>query len=318
MLTFLYIILCVCERIKSFNDFIFLVIKMIEQFIEHILYIEWLSQWTARDYRYSLIRFDKFLKSLWSIWVNKPEDISYNDIQKRIISQHELNNKTINKRLCAVKWLLTYLKDNNYNVIDTNKIKTLKEKDKNIWFFSDKEKKKILKCVNNWFWYNEELKLRNKLLVYVLMYTWLRIHEALDLKTKDVNESMQIIGKWWKHRWTFLRPEILSLAKEYLKKRDTYSEYLFCTVWNNKHSKRWEKLDTSSARVMFMKMSKKLWIHIYAHKFRHTYATWLLRLKWSNIYNIAKLLWHSNISTTQIYLWYNNQELKKLQFSLKI
>lgn len=318
MLTFLYIILCVCERIKSFNDFIFLVIKMIEEFIEYILYVEWLSESTAKSYKYSLGYFDRYLKSIWSEWLENPEKISYKDVQKRIISQKELNNKTINSRLAAFKWFLKWLRDNNYNVLDYNTIKTLKEEDKSIWYFSDKEKKKILRFVDNWFWCNEEIKLRNKLLVYVLMYTWLRIHEALDIKTKDVDESIQIIGKWWKHRWTFFRPEILSLAKEYLNKRDTYSEYLFCTVWNNKHSKRWEKLDTSSARLMFMRMSKKLWIHIYAHKFRHTYATWLLRLKWSNIYNISKLLWHKNISTTQIYLWYNNQELKKLQFSLKI
>lgn len=65
-------------------------------------------------------------------------------------------------------------------------------------------------------------------------------------------------------------------------------------------------------------MSKALWIHIYAHKFRHTFATGLLKLKWSNIYNIARLLGHKNISTTQIYIWYNNTELKNLQFSLKI
>ena len=291
---------------------------MIEDFIEYILYIEWLSKLTAIAYRYSLIKFDRFLKSTWTKWLENPEDISYKDIQKWIIYQKNLNNKTINKRLSALKWFLKWLKDNNYNVIDYSTIKALKEEDKSIGYFSDDEKKRILKFVNKWFWYNEELKLRNKLLVYVLMFTWLRIHEALELKIKDVAESVQIIWKWGKHRWTFLRPEILEIVKEYLNKRGTYSEYLFTTYWNNKHSKRWSKLDSSSARVMFQKMSKKLWIHIYAHKFRHTYATGLLKLKWSNIYNISRLLWHSNISTTQIYLWYNNQELRKLQFSLKI
>lgn len=291
---------------------------MIELFTDYILYVLGLSEGTAVSYRYSLIKFDRFIRSIWYRWIDYPEDINYLVIQKWILSQKELNNKTINKRLSAVKSFLNYLRDNGREAIDPSKIKTLKEEDKQLGYFSDKEKRKILNFVNKWFWYNEELKLRNKLLVYILMFTWLRIHEALNIKTKDVQESIQIIGKWWKHRWTFFRPEILSIAKEYLNKRGTYSEYLFSTVWNNKHSKRWEKLDTSSARLMFMRMSKALWIHIYAHKFRHTFATGLLKLKWSNIYNIAKLLGHKNISTTQIYLWYNNQELKKLQFSLKI
>ena len=290
---------------------------MIEQYIDHILYVLWLSKLTAITYQYSLIEFNNFLKSLWKT-LDNPEWITLVDINKWIIEQKDLNNKTINKRLASIKGYLNWLRDNNSDVLDPSAIKCLKKVDRPIGYFSQQEKKKILKFVNEGYWNCEEIQLRNKLLVYVLMFTWLRIHEALNIKTKDVQESIQIIGKWWKHRWTFFRPEILDIAKEYLNKRKTYSEYLFCTVWNNKHSKRWEKLDTSSARVMFMRMSKALWIHIYAHKFRHTFATGLLKLKWSNIYNIARLLWHKNISTTQIYIWYNKTELKNLQFSLKI
>ena len=290
---------------------------MIEKYIDHIKYVWWLSELTALSYKYSLKKFDIFLRSEWKDLEN-PEDINYIDINKWIISQKDINNKTINKRLASVKWFLNWLRDNNYDVIDPSAIKCLKEVDRPIGYFSNTEKKRILKFVNEWYWNCTEIQMRNKLLVYVLMFTWLRIHEALEIKTNDVKESIQIIGKWWKHRWTFFRPEILSLAKEYLNKRRTYSEYLFCTVWNNKHSKRGEKLDTSSARAMFMRMSKKLWIHIYAHKFRHTYATSLLKLKWSNIYNMAKLLGHKDISTTQIYLWCNDKELKNLQYSLKI
>lgn len=290
---------------------------MIEQYIDHILYVMWLSELTAESYADSLRKFNNFLKSLWKT-LDNPEWITLVDINKWIIEQKDLNNKTINKRLASIKGYLNWLRDNNSDVLDPSAIKCLKKVDRPIGYFSQQEKKKILKFVNEGYWNCEEIQLRNKLLVYVLMFTWLRIHEALNIKTKDVQESIQIIGKWWKHRWTFFRPEILDIAKEYLNKRKTYSEYLFCTVWNNKHSKRWEKLDTSSARVMFMRMSKALWIHIYAHKFRHTFATGLLKLKWSNIYNIARLLGHKNISTTQIYLWYNNTELKNLQFSLKI
>ena len=249
---------------------------MIEQYIDHILYVMWLSKLTAITYQYSLIEFNNFLKSLWKT-LDNPEWITLVDINKWIIEQKDLNNKTINKRLASI-----ILRDNNSDVLDPSAIKCLKKVDRPIGYFSQQEKKKILKFVNEGYWNCEEIQLRNKLLVYVLMFTWLRIHEALNIKTKDVQESIQIIGKWWKHRWTFFRPEILDIAKEYLNKRKTYSEYLFCT------------------------------------KFRHTFATGLLKLKWSNIYNIARLLGHKNISTTQIYIWYNDTELKNLQFSLKI
>ena len=290
---------------------------MIEQYIDHILYVMWLSELTAESYADSLRKFNNFLKTL-SKNLDNPEDITYVDINKWILSQKDISNRTINKRLSAIKGILNWLKYNDKHVIDPCRIKSLKKEERAIWFYSDEEKKKILKLVDKWFGLSKEIQLRNKLLVYVLMFTGLRIHEALDIKTKDVQESIQIIGKWWKHRWTFFRPEILNIAKEYLKEKAMYSDYLFSAKWNNKYNKSWEKLDVSSAKLMFIRMSKALWIHIYAHKFRHTYATGLLKLKWSNIYNIAKLLGHKNISTTQIYLWYNNTELKNLQFSLKI
>ena len=209
---------------------------MIEQYIDHILYVMWLSKLTAITYQYSLIEFNNFLKSLWKT-LDNPEWITLVDVNKWIIEQKDLNNKTINKRLASIKGYLNWLRDNNSDVLDPSAIKCLKKIDRPIGYFSQQEKKKILKFVNEWFWNCEEIQLRNKLLVYVLMFTWLRIHEALNIKTKDVQESIQIIGKWWKHRWTFFRPEILDIAKEYLNKRKTYSEYLFCTVWNNKHSK---------------------------------------------------------------------------------
>jgi site-specific recombinase XerD len=42
-----------------------------------------------------------------------------------------------------------------------------------------------------------------------------------------------------------------------------------------------------------------------------------LHIHGSNIYNVAKLLGHKRITTTQIYLWCEDVELKKLQFWLK-
>lgn len=290
---------------------------MLEKFMEYLTYNLCYSDHTINSYNYSLLRFHNYISNFWHN-IENPKSITYDDINKWIVSQHELCAKTINSRITAIKTYLNWCIDRDIKCIDPKKIKPLKEYDKEIWYFSDIQKKQILNLVDQWFWNSEELQIRTKLLVYILMFTWLRIQEALDIKTKDIAESLQIIGKGKKHRWTFLRPEILDIAKEYLNKKKHYSDYLFSTVWNSKSSKVWYQLKQMTTQNIFIKMSKKLWFHVHAHKFRHTYATWLLRIKWSNIYNIATLLWHKNISTTQIYLWYDNKELKKLQFSLKI
>ena len=291
---------------------------MIEEFIEYMLYNLGLSMNTWDSYQYALTTFWRFIKR-FKHNIDKPESITYEDINKRVLSQKGLNNKTINTRLCSIRRYLKWCKDlKNIDCIDWNKILSLKEEDTSVWYFSEIEKRKILKLVDDWYWNSEEIKLRNRLLIYILMFTWLRIQEALNLKTKDVKESVPIIWKWKHLRYTFLRPELLDLAQEYIDKKKHYSDYLFSTVWNSKHSKVWMQLNQTTTAEFFIKISKILWFHVHAHKFRHTYATSLLHLKGSNIYNIAKLLWHKNIATTQIYLWCDDQELKKLNFALKI
>jgi integrase/recombinase XerC len=101
------------------------------------------------------------------------------------------------------------------------------------------------------------------------------------------------------------------MIKLYLSKRKKKSEYLFPAHSWEDHMKTW------SIQNVYKKLSKQLGIHIHPHKFRHTFATDLLHLPWANIYNVAKLMGHKRITTTQIYLWVNDWELKKLQFWLK-
>ena len=147
-------------------------------------------------------------------------------------------------------------------------------------------------------------------MVYLFLHSWLRCSELAKIKVHEIWESLQVIGKWWKRRFVYLRPEILDLIYLYLGKRKKKSDYLF--PWN-----KGNHIGRDQINHIFSKMSKEIWIHIYAHKFRHTVATDLLHIPWSNIYAVSKILWHSRITTTQIYLWTDNMELKKLQFWLK-
>ena len=133
--------------------------------------------------------------------------------------------------------------------------------------------------------------------------------ELAKIKVNEIWENLQIVGKGGKLRTVYLRPELLEMIEEYLEERKRESEYLFDST-KDWHIREWY------IRTIFNKISKKVWFHVHAHKFRHTFATDLLHIPWANIYNVAKLLWHKEITTTQIYLWLDEWELKKLQFSL--
>lgn len=284
---------------------------MKENYINYIKYTRQLADDTVIFYEKWLKYLERYLVSI-SKSVDDPENIKLVDIYNFIedLSKEWLSSKTIAGIINSTRAYMKYCKEIvELEVIDYHKIKAPKVREREIWFFSKEEKRIILALVNRGVWKKEETQLRNKLLTYLFLYTWLRISELSKIKVCDIWESIQVIGKGGKRRFVYLKPEILDLIYLYLGKRKKQSDYLF--AWTKGHLGRIHIVH------IFNKMSRECWVHIHAHKFRHTFATDLLHVPWSNIYSVAKLLGHSRITTTQIYLWADNSELKQLQFWLK-
>lgn len=286
---------------------------MIEKYIEFIQYGRCLSIHTVNKYR-------KWLKKFWLFLadrnknINDPENINLIDVLDFIayLRKQGLLPSSCNSVLDGVKGYLRYSKEIlNLNVLDTKQIKNCKMPQRNIWYYNEEQKRQILNTVNNWIWKKDITKLRNKLLTYMLLHTGLRCHEIAKIKVEEIWENLQVIGKWWKRRVVFLRPEILEMIEEYLEKRDKDSDYLFASHnLDGGHIREW------SIRTIYNKLTKKLWFHIHAHRFRHTFCTDLLHIPWSSIYDVSRLMGHSSITTTQIYMGTNQESLKKLQFWL--
>lgn len=285
---------------------------MIENYVNYITYTRQYSPNTIKNHKKALRQLDIFLAGS-NKSANDPERIKLVDIYGFIESLCK-RGLALGTQAWMVDAVRAYLKYCKYvldlEVIDPSKIKSPKVPDNEIWFFSRGEKQAILRLVNSGFGNTEEQQLRNKLLVYLFLHTGLRIHEMAKIKVNEIWESLQVIGKGGKRRFVYLRAEILDMIYLYLGKRRVVSDYLFW--WY----KGWH-LTADRICHIFVGMSKACGIHIHAHKFRHTFATDLLHVPWSNIYNVAKLLGHKYISTTQIYLGTDDFELKKIQFWLK-
>lgn len=285
---------------------------MTEKYLDYIQYTRCLSKYTVTNYRKCLKKFEEYLCTIWKTASN-PKEITLSDIYEFIARMNKswLCENTVNWFIDWVRSYFHYLVEIlDMDVVNPKKIKWIKVPEKNIWYFSESDKKIILSLANKWFGDKDETQLRNKLLVYMLLHLGLRTIEIAKIKVYDIWENMQVIGKGGRRRFVYIRPEILDMIYLYLGKRRKQSDYLF--AWHGD----WH-LTPDRISHIFMKMSKEAGIHIHAHRFRHTFAVDLLHIPWSNIYNVAKLLGHKNISTTQIYLWTNSQELKKLQFWLK-
>lgn len=285
---------------------------MIESYINYITYTRQYAKATIMGYKKSLRYFERYLDSIGKD-IDKPETIKLADMYNFMewLSRNGLCAKSCSGIINWVRIYLKYCKEIlELDILDLHKVKSPKVPDREIWFFSRDEKKAILRLVNEWFGKSEILQLRNKLMVYLFLHTGLRCHEIAKIKVNEIWESLQVIWKGSKRRFVYLRPEILDLVYLYLGKRKWKSDFLFSGY-------KWGHINTDTISHTFVKMSKMAGIHIHAHKFRHTFATDLLHIPWSNIYAVAKLMGHSRITTTQIYLGTDNLELKKLQFWLE-
>lgn len=286
---------------------------MRENYIDYITYIKQYSQETISNYKKALKKLDSYLATI-NKSVDDPESIKLIDVYNFI---EDMSKSWLSPRTCAghIRGIVAYFKYckniAELDILDYKKIHTPKIPDRKIWYFSEEDKKLLLKVVNSWFGYREETRIRNKLLVYMFLQTWLRCSELARIRLYDIaGDSLQVIGKWWARRFVYLRKEIMELIYLYLAKRKNESDYLFWG-YTQKHITR------DQVQHTIHRIGKEAWVHAYPHKFRHTFATDLLHVPWSNIYTVAKLMGHKHISTTQIYLGADNSELKKIQFWLK-
>lgn len=284
---------------------------MIQQFLDYSLYTRGLSINTIIKDRKWLKKFWLYLQNIWKDLEN-PEEITLEDVFWFIKSMRDawLVPWSCNANIDWIKAYFYYLKNVlDMNVLDPKKICYCKLVDRDVGFYDDKEKYLIKNLINRGVGIKETTQLRNRLLTYMLLHTGLRCHELAKIKVNEIWENLRVLGKWWKLRTVYLRPELLEMIEEYLSARKRESEWLFPATTQG-HIREW------SIRTIFNKMSRTLGFRIHAHKFRHTFATDLLHIPWSSIYDVAKLMGHSNTRTTEIYLGTTSDSLKKLQFWL--
>lgn len=139
-------------------------------------------------------------------------------------------------------------------------------------------------------------------IVTLLSYAGLRISEALNVKLEDLSlDAKELIirkGKGKKQRVVYLNSKIVYAIKEYLKVRNSESEYLFS-------SRESDSVDRSVINKQFKKYSNK----ITPHQLRHFFCTNALESGFA-VHEVANLAGHSSIQTTLIYTNPSREKMK--------
>jgi len=294
---------------------------MIEKFINRLTINRNSPKNTTDNYKRVLEKFDDFLvsSSFWEVTLKNPETVKMYFIDQRIAIQREKKSiKTCNLYVGAIRSFFRFCLYMELPVLNYKWINFSKEPQRNIEYLNDEEIESIFQEIKKRHVKNknqELIKIRDLCIVKLLFYTGLRVSELLNLKKEDLKDDMiQIIGKGWIHRVTFLKrgTEERKLIEYYLRLRNDDYEQLFI---NHSHNEPW-KLSRNAVESMVKKEWAKLGIKVRPHIFRHSFATKLIRKK-ASIFHIQKLLWHKNIQTTQNYLWCLDKELEEVQELVK-
>ncbi|MDI6766027.1 MAG: tyrosine-type recombinase/integrase [Bacteroidota bacterium] len=182
-----------------------------------------------------------------------------------------------------------------WNYISTNpfkKVQKPKTKEVQPLFLTKEEMKSLLNII-------DDVQLKNLYLVAV--FTGLRLGELLNLQWSDIDFVLRVIHvrnsetfttKSRKNRSIPMNDQLYEALA--MMKETAGSELVFHSNGKRLSAERVSK--TFKVYVRRLGLNDKL----HFHSLRHTLASWLVQ-DGVNIYEVQKLLGHSNISVTQVY-----------------
>ncbi len=145
-----------------------------------------------------------------------------------------------------------------------------------------------------------------RLAVETLYYTGMRISECCNLKIEDVDMRNKVIhvvnGKGGKDRPIPICNKLYHILTDYISNWRIESEWFFAT-------EKTGALAVPTVEHTVAAVRKELgWKGVTPHTFRHSFASSLVE-KDVNLLKISKLLGHSSLKTTQIYIHTNLSQL---------
>ena len=220
------------------------------------------------------------------------------------IIKKKLSEGTVNYINSGLKFFYTKTLNRYWN---SDKIARMKEPKKLPSVLSPEEVKSIFDVTDN---------LKHRAILMTVYSAGLRVSEVCNLKITDIDsKNMQILireGKGKKDRYSLLSKANLEILREYWKRYHP-TEYLFSGKG------RTDSISPRSVQKMLEKSIKKAKItkHATVHTLRHSFATHLLDAG-TDICYIQRLLGHTRITTTTIYLHLRRMDLLNIKSPLDI
>ena len=150
--------------------------------------------------------------------------------------------------------------------------------------------------------------IRNLALLEFLYASGCRVSEVVRLNRNDINfltGEVIVLGKGNKERTVYLTPVALMHLSDYLCSRNDPNPALFVGL-----IKPFNRLSKAGIESTLKQLGKRAGIdNVHPHRYRHTLATTLLD-RGANIQDVAHILGHADLKTTQIYCHISQTNVK--------
>ena len=283
--------------------------KQVKSFLEFIENDKKLSSNTLQSYRRDIVQLEEYLDS---------ENIAYNKVTKEDVENYIEHLKEIGKKTSTISRNIASIRSFYQYLVRVKKIK----KDPTEGIQSPKIEKKAPSILSS-----EEVELlleqpknvdlkgiRDKAMLEFAYATGMKVTEIISLNIEDVNvnEAYVVCNSGFKKRNIPLGSMSLKALVEYMKNarpyliKDEKEKALFVNI-NGKRLTRqgfWKI-------VKYYKEQAHITKDITPHVLRHSFATHLLQ-NGADLKSIQTMLGHSDISSTQVYMQFQDDTIKNV------
>lgn len=154
-------------------------------------------------------------------------------------------------------------------------------------------------------------KYRNRAIIGIMIFAGLRRGEVINLKMNDVDLFARTIfvnqGKGSKDRVVPISARLKFILQDYIDERerlDRENLEFFTSIQSTR------RFGTQCINYLMRRLRKRTKLNFSSHTLRHSFATLMLE-GGCDIYTLSKMMGHSKITTTTIYLSVSNKQLAR-------
>lgn len=287
--------------------------EQIEQFFTYLLTEKRVSNNTFSAYRTDILQFAHFLEkkqiTLLACSLKDLKEFLY------LLKNVNISATSMARKISSLKQFYTFA-NQRWNVDNHGQQLTFPKIEKKLpHYLSEQEVEKLLEGSQQ---DTSPIGVRNKVMLYLLYVTGLRITELTQLLTSSIlwdSGFLQVEGKGGKQRMVPLPEAMRIQLKEYLENfhptlsHSRKTDYLFPILYAGTirpitRQAFWGILKQLCAKSGLPKS-------ISPHQLRHSLATHLLK-RGADLRSLQMLLGHENLATVQIYTHVETSHLRKI------